>query len=73
MPPDPLRDRLHSSLGAAYRSRQSITAGIGTALAGLAILSGLSIGWAIAPVALVVLALAAAPHLRPAPPPPNER
>ena len=58
---------------AAWHSRHSITAGIGTALAGLAILSGFSIGWAVAPVALVVLALAAAPHLSPVRPPPNER
>jgi hypothetical protein len=58
---------------AAWRSRQSITAGIGTALAGLAILSGFSIGWAIAPVSVVVLALAAAPHLSPVRPPLNER
>jgi hypothetical protein len=48
---------------AAWRSRHSITAGIGTALAGLAILSGFSIGWVIAPVALLVLALAVHPHL----------
>lgn len=49
----------------AWRSRHVITAGVGTALAAFAILAGFSIGLIIAPLALVVLASAAVPHLKP--------
>ena len=49
---------------ATWRSRHAITAGIGTSLAALAVLSGLSIGFLFAPLALLVIAAAAAPHLR---------
>jgi hypothetical protein len=48
-----------------WRSRHALTAGTGTALAALAIVTGFSIGVYLAPVALLVLALAAVPHLRP--------
>ena len=48
-----------------WRSPHAITAGAGTVLAALAIVSGFSIGVYLAPIALLVLALAAAPHLRP--------
>jgi hypothetical protein len=49
---------------AAWRSRHAITAGIGASFAGFAVLSGFSIGYIIAPVALLIIAAAAAPHLR---------
>ena len=49
---------------AAWRSQHAITAGIGTLFAGLAVLSGFSIGYIIAPVALLMIAAAAVPHLR---------
>lgn len=48
---------------ATWRSRHAITAGIGTLLAAFAILTGFSIGVFVAPVAVIVLAVAAAPHL----------
>ena len=48
---------------AAWRSRHAITAGIGTLLAAFAIITGFSIGVYVAPLAVIVLALAAAPHL----------
>lgn len=49
---------------ATWRSRHAITAGIGTLLAAFAILTGFSIGVYVAPLAVIVLAVAAAPHLR---------
>jgi hypothetical protein len=45
---------------ATWRSRHTITAGIGSLLAVLAIVGGLSIGVYVAPLAVVVLAGAAA-------------
>ena len=48
-----------------WRSRHAITAGIGTFLAVFAIISGFTIGWIVAPIALLVLAFAVARHLRP--------
>ena len=48
-----------------WRSRHVITAGIGTFLAAGAILTGFSIGFIIAPLALIILAFAAMPHLKP--------
>ena len=47
-----------------WRSRHAITAAIGTVLAAFAILTGFSIGFMVAPLALIVLALAAMPHLK---------
>ena len=47
----------------AWRSRHAVTAGIGSSLAALAVLSGFSIGYLIAPWALLIIAAAAAPHL----------
>ena len=47
-----------------WRSRHGITAALGTSLAVLAVLSGFSIGYIVAPVALLIIAAAAAPHLR---------
>lgn len=49
---------------ATWRSRHAIAAGIGTFLAAFAILTGFSIGVFVAPLAVIVLAAAAAPHLR---------
>ena len=49
---------------AIWRSQHGITASIGTALAALAVLTGLGGGFIIAPIALLVIAAAAAPHLR---------
>jgi heme/copper-type cytochrome/quinol oxidase subunit 3 len=49
---------------ATWRSRHAITASIGTLIAAFAILTGFSIGFIIAPVAVIVIAAAAAPHLR---------
>lgn len=47
-----------------WRSRHAATAAIGTSLAALAVLSGLGSGFIIAPVALLIIAAAAVPHLR---------
>ena len=48
---------------ASWRSQHAITAGIGTLLAAFAVLSGFSIGYLVAPLALLVIAAAATPHL----------
>ena len=50
---------------ATWRSRHVITAGAGTVLAAVAVLTGLSIGFVIAPLALAVLGAAVVPHLKP--------
>jgi hypothetical protein len=47
-----------------WRSPHALTAGAGTMLAAFSVVSGFSIGVYVAPVALLVLALAVVPHLR---------
>lgn len=49
---------------ASWRSPHALTAGIGTVFAVLALLGGFSIGFVIAPVALLTLSAAVIPHLR---------
>jgi hypothetical protein len=50
---------------ARWRSRHTYTAAAGTLLAALVILTGFSIGFVVAPVALLVIAAAVVPHLKP--------
>lgn len=49
---------------ASWRSPHALTAGIGTVFAVFALLAGFSIGFLIAPVALLTISAAVIPHLR---------